>query len=574
MHYFMAKLRYTPEILDTIKSRVSIRDVIAKSAVSGMVRKGRDWWCCCPFHHEKTPSFHIHDDRGYYHCFGCGAHGNAFNYVQETRGGSFMDAVLYLSELTGVELEMVDTNPKKEAARKVGFEALNLAETHFVKNLKGSAKEYVDGRGLTEDIIKEFGIGYSANEWRDMSDTLSQQGISAEALTETGLTSHSEKSKSNYDRFRGRLMFPIHNMENKTVGFGGRVMGDDEGPKYLNSPETPFFNKRYVLYNLNRARDFIRQQKQALVVEGYMDVIGLWQHGIKTAIAPLGTAITEDQIKLLWRFNEAPIICLDGDRAGRGAAVRVAHRVLSVIEPGKTLKFAWMPDGEDPDSFVSAQGKEAFYNLIRKTATLEDVLWQDITAETDITSGDGRAAVESAIDDVSKMIKNETVRRHYTRSLKDRLWSGGRKKHNNINMMDNKKKVSFPSGQEQARILLSILFRKPELFNDFYEKMSQVQVDDVRLKEFQKILFKLFEDKGLEKDNLDTYLVNIDRFDDVSAWFDMTEIHQTDDDGLKELWENAHKELVNPDDPRKQRKMASSVFDDNAWEQMKLLHSK
>tara|TARA_R110000868_G_scaffold262401_1_gene520990 strand:- start:163842 stop:165584 length:1743 start_codon:yes stop_codon:yes gene_type:complete len=576
----MSTGRFSPEVLEQIRQRVSLADVISKHA-TGMKKKGRDWWACCPFHNEATPSFHIHESKGYYHCFGCGAHGNVFDFVKEMRGGSFVDAVVYLGELSGVEVKFEAVDPKAQKQRDDGHKALEKAAQFFQSNLKSQNVDYFKNRGLNDDIIQTFRLGFAMDEWSSLTDHLTQQGFGTNLLEETGLASKSSKSKGHFDRFRHRVMFPIESTDGKVVGFGGRVLSKEDDPKYLNSAETKFFNKRYMLYNLNRARDFIRKEKQALVVEGYMDVIGLWAHGIKTAVAPMGTAITEDQIRLLWRFYEAPIICLDGDNAGRGAAVRIAKRILSVLEPGRTLQFAWMPDGSDPDSFVSENGKEAFYELIKQTVTLEDVLWKNMSEGRDVSSGDGRAAIEAEIDSLMKQVNDDIVRRHYTKSLKDRLWSGGRKKPQLVRGDRNKKQKNIILQDKQAHILLSILFRKPSLFETVYEKISSVVVENQELEAFRKILFKLFLRGGLEKDSLDTTLASTGTLSDVENLLDSELVTRTEDEDLEKLWFEVYNDLERSNALKKQKHenvLAADVFDaktgQDAWERMKTAHGK
>lgn len=565
--------KFSKDTLEQIKGRISLRDVISKH-VTGMTRKGNDWWACCPFHHEKTPSFHIHEARGYYHCFGCGAHGNVFDFVNEMRGGSFADTVVYLAELTGVRLEEVVVDPQAEQKKLTGLSVLEKSATFFTKSLKGAGLNYMKARGLSLDIVEEFRLGYAPEGWAELTNTLSAQGAKMPMLIETGMSI--KGNKGTYDRFRNRVMFPIQNLEGKVIGFGGRVLDGGE-PKYLNSPETPFFNKRYTLYNLNRAREAIRKEKQALVVEGYMDVIGLWQQGIKTAVAPLGTAITEDQVKLLWRFYDAPTVCLDGDLAGRGAAVRVAKRVLSVLEPGRTLKFVWMPEGEDPDSYVKKYGKEAFLEILQNPVSLEDVLWQSLVQGRTLQKGEDRAAIEQDIVDMASTITHELIKKHFVSALKGRIWQKKSGKKEDISQKVLKRRMHT---EEQARILLSILFKKPELFERVSEKLSDVTVENQQLNGFLHILFQLFASTGLERESLDDYLVGIGMMDDVKKMLASPLVSRTPEVDLEALWESVYKDLSATG--LKEKRLATaqvteSLFSENgedAWEKLKALHQK
>jgi DNA primase len=577
---YMSAGRFSPEVLEQIRQRVSLYDVVSRHA-QGLKKKGNDWWACCPFHHEKSPSFHLHENKGYYHCFGCGAHGNVFDFIKEVRGGSFVDAVVYLGEMSGIDVQFEAYDEVEQKKRQDGFEVLEKTTSFYEKNLKTSKSDYFEKRGLTPETIKTFRLGLALPEWSTLTDHLMQQNFSKEILVEANVASVSEKKKSLFDRFRDRVMFPIESVDGKVVGFGGRVLSKDQDPKYLNSSESKFFNKRYMLYNLNRAREFIRKENTAIVVEGYMDVIGLWNHGVKTAVAPMGTAITEDQVRLLWRFYESPIVCLDGDRAGRGAAVRIAKRILSALEPGKTLKFVWMPDGEDPDTYIKAFGKEGFEKILAQPSSLEDVLWQDMIEGRDISSGDGRAAIENDIDELMKQVGHDTIRKHYTRSLKDRLWRGGRKEPEVARLNSNTKAKNILSEDKQAHILLSILFRKIDLFEKVYEKVSSIQVKDPDLESFKKVIFKLFLNGTLEKDSLESYFASTGMLNRMRELLSSTLVAQTKEDDLEELWFKLYDELERADllkQTKREKVDVNGFFNTdstlNTWEKAKAAHKK
>lgn len=573
----MSAGRFSPEVLEQIRQRVSLYEVVSKHA-QGMKKKGNDWWACCPFHHEKSPSFHVHESKGYYHCFGCGAHGNVFDFIKEVRGGSFVDAVVYLGEMSGINVQFQAYDKDEQKKRQDGFDVLEKTASFYEKTLQSSKLAYFEKRGLSPETVKVFRLGLALEEWSALTDHLMQQGFKKDILVEANVASISEKKKSVFDRFRNRVMFPIESVDGKVVGFGGRVLNKEEEPKYLNSSETKFFNKRYMLYNLNRAREFIRKENMAIVVEGYMDVIGLWNHGVKTAVAPMGTAITEDQVRLLWRFYESPIVCLDGDRAGRGAAVRIAKRILSALEPGKTLQFVWMPDGEDPDSFIKTHGKEGFEKVLTQPSSLEDVLWQDMIEGRDIASGDGRAAIESEIDELMKQVTHDTIRRHYGRSLKDRLWRGGRKEPEITRLDSNQKEKNVLLEDKQAHILLSILFRKIDLFEKVYEKVSSIEVKDPDLESFKKVIFKLFLNGTLEKDSLESYFASTGMLNRMKELLNSKLVAQANEDELEELWFKVYEDLERSDALKKIRREKVNVNDiltsENAWEQAKAAQNK
>lgn len=496
----MAK-QFTPQILQDIRNRLSLSEMV-RGHVTGAKQKGRELWACCPFHNEKSASFHVKEDAGYYHCFGCGAHGNIFNFTQEMRGGSFPDTVEYLADLAGIKLKEVKFDPIKQQRRKSGQEALELTARFFEKSLSAEALNYIEKRQLTAETVKTFRLGWA--EKGKLNAYLTSQGFDAQTLHEAGLVMKSDNGSGSYERFKDRLMFPIEDLQDNVIGFGGRIIGDGE-PKYLNSSETEFFSKSYTLYNLNRAREDIRKTKQALIVEGYMDVIGLWQHGIRTAVAPMGTAVTPSQIQLLWRFCDAPIVCLDGDLAGKNAAIRLARKVLPILEPGRTIRFIWMPEGEDPDSFIQKEGKEVFERLLQKPTLLDDVLWQDITAPHNLKTGDGRAAVDGAIIEITETISNKQVNKQYGQVLRNKLWQSGRSTPVKRTQKSQTQQIHSRKGL-QARFLLSILLRYPEMMEKFQEKFSEISFANQEDKQMQNLLFKAFINKRVEKGSWDTYL--------------------------------------------------------------------
>lgn len=410
--------------------RVPLLEEVRK-VVPKVTKKGKYWWACCPFHGEKSASFHVREDQGSYYCFGCGAGGDVLKFVQETQGGTFGDVVERLAQQAGVRLpEREAPNPARQALWESGKHALERAKVFYQRNLGSTAKEYLKKRQLSEATIAEFGLGYSPESFSATRDALLTEGFTAEVLREVGLVAVSEQGQSqqsrDYDRFRGRLMFPIENLKGEVVGFGGRVLAkDDKGPKYLNSPETPWFNKGGLLYNLHRAKPHFKTGLPVLV-EGYMDVIALWQAGFKTAVAPLGTAVGTDQLALLWQQHPSPLVCLDGDNAGRTAATRTALKALPVLEPGKTLQFAFLPDGEDPDSLVQKNGLGAFRTVLANPKPLEAVLWEHIAGGLDLTTADGRASAEVKLTELLMEMKHPVVKQAYKASLREKIYQASR----------------------------------------------------------------------------------------------------------------------------------------------------
>lgn len=577
----MKGTRFTPQLMDDIRARVSLVDVVRQ--VVPLKRKGRSWWGCCPFHNEKSPSFHVKEDEGFYHCFGCSAHGDVITFMQETRGGSFPETVEHLAEMAGIRLEKTTLDPAAQKRRDDGYTTLEKAASWFEKQLEGPSLAYLKNRGLSDETIKTFRIGYAPDGWQNLKNHLTDEGFSPEIQKEAGLVLESQKGKGDYDRFRARVMFPICDLKGRPIAFGGRVLDGGE-PKYLNSSETPFFNKSQTLYGLNLTREHIRKEKEALLVEGYMDVVGLWEQGIHTAVAPMGTAITEEQIAYLWRYHESPIVCLDGDNAGRMAARRLAKRVLGVLGPGKTLRFALMPDGEDPDSFVKSKGAGAFRQLLKDTLGLEDILWDDLTEGHDLDSGDGRAAVEAALRQMTQDIKNDTVRYHYFRALKDRLWQSRGQTAATQNKL--KPQAVMVDVEHNKRILLAILLGRPEVLAHVEEAFARLVYSGEREKTLQKALLKVLREKRLEKGILDSYLhsTGIKRTaDELLASLDVRSLIAAEDldespDKLRDYWMALwHQVQLNPRRRREKTALIDAcadviTHDRDAWKKLIQTH--
>lgn len=478
-------MRFPPALLDQIKARINVVDEVRK-VVPQLKKKGRYWWGNCPFHSEKSPSFHVREEGNYY-CFGCGAGGDVFGFVQETQGGTFPEVVERLAKQVGIKLpEPENYNPKAEAQRQNGLKALERATAHFQRCLAGSAgAAYFAKRALSQTTIDEFQLGYAPDDWTSLHNALTTEGFTPDVLKEAGLTIASTKGKGDYDRFRGRVMFPIHDGSARVVGFGGRILESGE-PKYLNSPETPYFNKSYLLYNLHRAKPELKKGGQLVVVEGYMDVIALYQAGFKTAVAPLGTSITEDHIALMWNHHAAPVICLDGDSAGKAAALRAAEKVLPILEPGKTLQFVALPQGEDPDSLILKDGLGAFRQLLAQPVPLENVLWQALTADVDMTTADGRAALQGEVGGLLARIKNAIVRKAYQQIFKEKAYQASRSAPtrtegnvaSRVKARDDKAPADYRpavQGDAGARYLLAVVCRWPEIFPDVIESFTKLE---------------------------------------------------------------------------------------------------
>jgi DNA primase len=391
-------MNFPPSFLDELRFRVPLAQVVGRKVK--LTRAGREWKGCCPFHTEKTPSFYINEEKQFYHCFGCGAHGDVIRFLTDNEGLSFPEAVKQLAAEAGMEVPEETPEARAQAERAASlYDVMDRAAAWFEEQLQGlsgsGARAYIEKRGLIPATVKRFRLGFAPDNRTALKAALTASGITVEQLVEAGLLIKVE-DKDPYDRFRGRLMFPIRDPKGRVIAFGGRVLDGGE-PKYLNSPDTPLFDKGRTLYNLDQAGPLARKSGEAHIVEGYMDVIALAQVGLETAVAPLGTALTEDQMKLLWRVSPEPLVCLDGDTAGQRAALRAANRALPVLVPGRSLRFLTLPQGDDPDTLVRAKGLSAFKALAGNAETLIDLLWRSEVSGQDHSTPERRAALHQRL---------------------------------------------------------------------------------------------------------------------------------------------------------------------------------
>ncbi|NNC48039.1 MAG: DNA primase [Sphingomonas sp.] len=401
-----------PSFLDELRARTRVSAVVGQDVK--LIKAGKEYKACCPFHSEKTPSFYVNDEKGFYHCFGCSAHGDAIGYLVDGRGMAFMDAVKELAAKAGMEVPAPDPKAKERAERRASLiDVTEAAGDWFREQLDGidggAARQYCQDRGLKTATLKKFGIGYAPDAKGKLKKALDRFGVPK--LIESGMLTAPE-DREPYDRFRGRLMIPIRDPRGRTIAFGGRIIGDGE-PKYLNSPDTPLFDKGRQLYNLNLAQQAARKADRIIVVEGYMDVIALDAAGIGEAVAPLGTAVTEAQLQLLWRLSETPILCFDGDTAGQKAAVRAAERGLPLLGPQRSLSFVTLPDGQDPDDMVKAGGKAAFEAVLEKAEPLVERLWRHERDSSPLNTPEERAGLKQRLFQHAKAIEDRGLAQLY-----------------------------------------------------------------------------------------------------------------------------------------------------------------
>jgi len=417
-----------PQFLDEIRNRLSCSGVIGRRV--RLVKKGREFSGLCPFHNEKSPSFFVNDDKGFFHCFGCGAHGDVIGFVMRAENLAFPEAVERLAQEAGLDMpRQTPQDAAREARRRTIGEAVAAAARIFADTLWSTAGraslDYLRRRGLGAETIRSFGLGHAADARDALKQALLRQGFDAALLLEAGLLVQPEDGRDSYDFFRGRVMFPIADRRGETIAFGGRILGDGQ-PKYLNSRDTPLFDKGRTLFALDRARRAVPAGAELIVAEGYMDVIALHEAGLQGAVAPLGTALTEEQLALLWRMAPEPILCLDGDAAGQRAARRAAERALKLLQPGRSLRFAVLPPGEDPDSLIRRAGRQGFEEVLAQARPLVDLLWTTTLATHPIDTPERRAALGAECERLAGLIDERAVQDLYRREFRDRLWRLGR----------------------------------------------------------------------------------------------------------------------------------------------------
>ena len=501
--------------LDELRSRICLSDVVGRK-VQWDLRKSNqargDMWAPCPFHQEKTASFHVDDNKGFYYCFGCQAKGDAIGFIKETENVNFIEAVEILASEVGLQMPEFDPKSKEKADRnKILLEIMEQSVNFFRLTLNSNqgkhALEYLKKRGLSSDAIERFEIGFAPADQTTLTQKLIDKGYDLDAIIETGMSVKSDESNRLYDRFRGRIMFPIRDSRGRCIAFGGRSLDPAARAKYLNSPETPLFDKGSNLYNLVSARSAVGRGEPLIVAEGYMDVIALDSGNFNGAIAPLGTAITEKQLQLMWRISPEPIIALDGDKAGLRAAYRLIDLSLPLLRTGKALRFSIMPEGKDPDDLIRNEGASVFKNLIDEAVPMVDLIWKREIEGKSFDSPERRAGLDKSLSDVIALIKDKNLKNHYRDALfQARRQFFGRQnagttefKNNSRLMPQSDTKSSFlvaadektVSAQIRESTVIAVLMNFPELIEIFYDELIMIDLAspdcDLILKELVKI---------------------------------------------------------------------------------------
>ena len=414
--------------LDELKGRIRVSEVVGRKVK--LIRRGREFVGLSPFTNEKSPSFTVNDDKQFYHCFSSGEHGDVIKFLEKTENLSFIEAVERLAAEAGMEMPERDpfaAERDKEAATLI--DVMEMASQFFRQKLQegvgAEARAYLERRGLKGKTIDDFGIGYAPGDDRgdrtSLLKYLKSKNVTLDQMAEAGLVIAGADIAEPYDRFRNRVMFPIADARGRVIAFGGRALSPDAKAKYLNSPETPLFHKGRVLYNLDRARKPAHDEGTVIAVEGYMDVVGLAQGGIHNAVAPLGTALTEDQIGLLWRMTPEPILCFDGDKAGLRAAYRAVERVLPLLKPGHSLRFALLPEGKDPDDLVREEGGDAMREILAKAPPPSPLLLEKETSTGAWDTPERRAKLEADLEAAIAAVGDPKVRAHYAQALRERV---------------------------------------------------------------------------------------------------------------------------------------------------------
>jgi DNA primase len=423
-------MRYPPDLLDEIRSRLPVSRVVERRVK--LKRQGREYIGLSPFKTERSPSFTVNDHKGFYHCFATGEHGDIFTFLMKVEGLSFPEAVERLAAEAGVMLpepEPVDAvrESHENRVRAALEEACRFFEV-ALSSLDGTAaRAYLEKRGVGAAEIAAFRLGFAPDSKTRLKQHLSAKGFTLAEMQDAGLLIHGDDIPAPYDRFRGRLIFPITDAKRRVIAFGGRALQPDQQPKYLNSPETLLFHKGHVLFNHAAARDASKAGRAVILAEGYMDVIALARAGFANAVAPLGTALTADQLRLLWAMSPLPTLCFDGDAAGRKAAHRALDTALPFLEPGRSLQFAFLPEGRDPDDMVSSGARDALAKLLAEPLPFIDVLWSREAEKHALDTPEQRASFEARLTEAAQKIEHKSLRFHYLAGFRERLRGIGHK---------------------------------------------------------------------------------------------------------------------------------------------------
>ena len=523
------------KFLDELRSRISIADVVGTKVK--LTKRGREYLGLCPFHNEKTPSFTVNESKGFYHCFGCGAHGDIVKFEMDANGLPFIDAVKKLADKVGMQLPSWSKESQEQnLKRKSLYEIMDIACAFFEKNLRmpvgaQGLAYFKEKRGLSDETIKKFRLGFAPNN-NGLKALLSSKGVSEHDMAELGLIAVPEdKNRSPHDFFRERVMIPIIDKQGNVIAFGGRIM-DNSQPKYLNSPETPIFNKRRILYNMNNAREPAYSSKRLIICEGYMDAIALDCFNFNYAVAPLGTALTEEQIIEAWRVCNTPTLCFDGDGAGIKAAIRSIDRVLPILKAGYSVNYIFLKEKKDPDELLRSLGAPIFEQYLQRAKPLVDILWHKCKMNKDTDTPEQKALIEKETFDEVAKIKDDQIRNYYTQEMKKRIYYTFGKgsiykntptpNNNEPTQVNNPPKTAYkarrikqentpvyhfvkkpPLNDLVIRGIIAAMLLYPELIEKYEEKLTAFEINDSRM---AKVLAEIIEinqeDEHLDSETL------------------------------------------------------------------------
>lgn len=506
--------------LDELRARSSIAQVAGKKVSwdpkKTNVNRG-DYWAPCPFHQEKTASFHVDDKKGFYYCFGCQAKGDALGFIRETENVTFMEAVEILAQECGMTVPAQDHKALEKSRKRDSLtEIVELANLYYQNQLrsenKNIAQSYLNDRRLSQEWQNKFEVGFAPNNANQLEKYLLSKNITTERMIEAGLVAKTEDGKKTYDRFRNRIIFPIKDIRGKTIAFGGRALNANSSAKYINSPETSLFDKGRTLYNHKNARDNLKKNDHLIVAEGYMDVIALTKAGFNSAVAPLGTAITETQLKLIWRLTDEPIIALDGDKAGIRAAMRVIDLALPLLIIGKSLRFAILPQGQDPDDIIKSGGVKKINEIMQNAIPMIDLLWQRALDGQNLDSPDRKAAFDASLKDMTKKILEPTIRNHYFAAFKEKRsnlfkttdfsnFNNFNTRRKNVSATISTKASTLATKSSGDRsvleiriaIIFAILLKHPELIKKFSYRLEKMELQNKNYLLLKSQMLKLVE---------------------------------------------------------------------------------
>jgi DNA primase len=524
-------MKFPKEYLEEIKQRIKVSDIVGASVQ--LKRRGREFVGLSPFSKEKTPSFTINDEKGFYHCFSSGEHGNIFDFLVKVEKLNFGDAVRKLAAKAGMPaFKFTKENIEVENKRKKYDEILTIALQHYQKNFSenDSVKKYAYSRGLTQEILSTFKIGYSGEYGLNVSLF---SGFNQKELIESGVFFHDEKNNKLIDRFKNRLIFPIFDYNNKVIGFGGRALSQNYLAKYINSPETEFFKKGFNLYNLNNAKNENKQSGIVFVVEGYMDAISLYQAGFKNVVATLGTAMTESHLNLVWRYFNDPVVCFDGDRSGQNAAHKISEKLIAYMKPNYSLSFLILPNGFDPDSFVRKNGRNNFESLLDQKIDIGNFIFENNLQDLKSEQPEERAGFEKKIMDLCLLIQDSTVKKHYISFFKNKIFEQfSSRKVKNLKPLSKTKELTrkitrYSSFELKEFSLMYLFLNNIQILKNQSEKLSIINFHNKNLEELKKVLINILEKietfkefnllKHLEENNFGSIIKDINEFSSIKG---------------------------------------------------------